>query len=175
MYQKRAFNRAEQELSKEMWTLLEAVEKRINEIGPCRERSLALTKLDEVLMWANAALAAGGIERLKTPVGTKPVLRPKEGSVDCAMTAGTGRTAAEPKSDLASSAAQDAGFGQAVDAMRYGIERYAPTREELIADNLKRNLDEAERQFGNYSQLMAAKFAMYRRMLGQLEKGGQNE
>ncbi|MCK5479645.1 MAG: hypothetical protein KAJ06_00810 [Gammaproteobacteria bacterium] len=27
---------------------------------PCRERSLAITKIEEALMWANAALARGG-------------------------------------------------------------------------------------------------------------------
>lgn len=31
------------------------------ETEPSRERSLALTKLDEVLLWANVAIAAGGI------------------------------------------------------------------------------------------------------------------
>ena len=29
---------------------------------PCRERSLAITKIEEALMWANAALARGGEE-----------------------------------------------------------------------------------------------------------------
>ena len=31
------------------------------ELNPSRERSLALTKLDEALLWANAAIAAAGI------------------------------------------------------------------------------------------------------------------
>lgn len=146
MYEKRAFNRAEQELSKEMRTLLEAVEKRINEIGPCRERSLALTKLDEALMWANAALAAGGIERLKTPT----------------------------------SRARDAGFGQATDAVRYGIEQYAPKREETdlqisIANAVRKGLDEAQEQFEIQCNTMNAKLSLYRAMLAELEEGGQNE
>lgn len=61
MYEKRAFNRAEQDLSWKLRMEMEQLEKRIEEIGPCRERSLALTKLDEALLWANAAIAAGGV------------------------------------------------------------------------------------------------------------------
>ena len=142
MYEKRAFNRAEQELSKEMRTLLEAVENRINEIGPCRERSLALTKLDEALLWANAAIAAGGIERLRAPV--------------------------------------DRTFGQTADAVRYGIEQYAPKREETdlqisIANAVRKGLDEAQEQFANECNTMNAKLGLYRAMLAELGKGGQNE
>ena len=40
---------------------LEEAEKMILKIGPCRERSLALTKLDEALMWANVAIAEAGV------------------------------------------------------------------------------------------------------------------
>ncbi len=69
MYPKRAFNRIEQDLSRELRAQMEQVEKKIREIGPCRERSIALARLNEALLWANAAIAAAGIERLKTPVG----------------------------------------------------------------------------------------------------------
>ncbi len=124
MYQERAFNRAEQELSKEMRTLLEAVAMRINEIGPCRERSLALTKLDEVLMWANAAIAVGGIERLKTPVGTKPVERTCEDS----------GIAAESGSPSGAKMVQDVSFQQAADAIQRGMMKNAPKMEEIDLD-----------------------------------------
>lgn len=142
MYEKRAFNRAEQELSRKLRTEMEALEKRIEEIGPCRERSLALTKLDEALLWANAAIATGGIERLRAPVNKD--------------------------------------FGQAADAVRYGIEQYAPKREETdlqisIANAIRKGLDEAQEQFANECNTVNAKFGLYRVMLAELEKGGQNE
>ena len=136
MYEKRAFNRAEQELSRKLRTEMEALEKRICEIGPCRERSLALTKLDEALLWANAAIAAGGIERLMAPVNKD--------------------------------------FGQAADAVRYGIEQYAPKREEndlqlKIADAIRKGLDEAQEQFENQCNTMNAKLGLYRAKLAELE------
>lgn len=134
MYQKRAFNRAEQELSKEMRTLLEAVEMRINEIGPCRERSLALTKLDEVLMWANAAIAVGGIERLKTPVGTKPVQQTRE---DSGIAAESGSPSVEPKiapGPSGAKMARDVSFQYAADAIQRGMIENAPKLEEIDRD-----------------------------------------
>lgn len=142
MYEKRAFNRAEQDLSRKLRTEMELLEKRICEIGPCRERSLALTKLDEALLWANAAIAAGGIERLRAPV--------------------------------------DRTFGQAADAIRYETEQYAPKREETdlqisIANAVRKGLDEAQEQFEIQCNTMNAKLSLYRAMLAELEKGGQNE
>lgn len=116
---------------------MELLEKRICEIGPCRERSLALTKLDEALMWANAAIAAGGIERLRAPV--------------------------------------DRTFGQAADAVRYGTEQYAPKREEMLAANIRKGLDEAQEQFEIQCNTMNAKLGLYRAMLAEIEKGGQND
>lgn len=61
MYQKRPFDAKEQKHSYNMRLKMEEAERLIRRIGPCRERSLALTKLDEALMWANAAIAETGV------------------------------------------------------------------------------------------------------------------
>lgn len=46
------------DLRRQAWGLAE----RIAEVtGPSRERSLAITKLEEVVMWANAAIARNGL------------------------------------------------------------------------------------------------------------------
>lgn len=47
MYKRRAYSQREQDYSLELRNELEEAEKMILKIGPCRERSLALTKLDE--------------------------------------------------------------------------------------------------------------------------------
>ena len=51
----------EQDYSLELRNKLEEAEKMLLKIGPCRERSLALTKLDEALLWANVAIAEAGV------------------------------------------------------------------------------------------------------------------
>lgn len=61
MYKRRAYSQREQDYSLELRNELEEAEKMILKIGPCRERSLALTKLDEALMWANVAIAEAGV------------------------------------------------------------------------------------------------------------------
>lgn len=61
MYKRRAYSQREQDYSLELRNELETTEKMLLKIGPCRERSLALTKLDEVLMWANVAIAEAGV------------------------------------------------------------------------------------------------------------------
>ena len=56
------FNENEQEISvsiRHHATLLEDV---INLIEPCRERSLAMTKLEECVMWANKGIAQNHIK-----------------------------------------------------------------------------------------------------------------
>lgn len=61
MYKGRSYSKREQDHSVELRKQLEAAEKMLLKIGPCRERSLALTKLDEVLLWANVAIAEAGV------------------------------------------------------------------------------------------------------------------
>ena len=61
MYKRRAYSQREQDYSLELRNELEEAEKLILKIGPCRERSLALTKLDEALMWANVAIVEAGV------------------------------------------------------------------------------------------------------------------
>lgn len=61
MYKRRAYSQKEHDYSLELRTELEKAEKMLLKIGPCRERSLALTKLDEALMWANVAIAEAGV------------------------------------------------------------------------------------------------------------------
>lgn len=61
MYKRRAYSQREQDYSLELRNKLEKAEKMLLKIGPCRERSLALTKLDEALLWANVAIAEAGV------------------------------------------------------------------------------------------------------------------
>ena len=61
MYHGRPFNNREDKASHDIRAKLEETERMILKIGPCRERSLALTKLDEALLWANVAMAETGV------------------------------------------------------------------------------------------------------------------
>lgn len=61
MYHRRPFNNREDKASHDIRAKLEETERMILKIGPCRERSLALTKLDEALLWANVAIAEAGV------------------------------------------------------------------------------------------------------------------
>ena len=62
MYQRRAFEPKETKTSNDIRAKLEEAEQMLCKISPCRERSLALTKLDEVMLWANVAIAQAGVE-----------------------------------------------------------------------------------------------------------------
>lgn len=61
MYRRRTFDQREFDHGNLLRNELEIVEHDIRKITPSRERSLALTKLDEALFWANAAIAAGNV------------------------------------------------------------------------------------------------------------------
>ena len=61
MYKRRSYSQKEQDYALELRNELEEAEKMLLKIGPCRERSLALTKLDEALLWANVAIAEAGV------------------------------------------------------------------------------------------------------------------
>lgn len=61
MYARKEFDERETEYSALLRLKLEEAEAMLLKLNPSRERSLALTKLDEALLWANAAIAAAGI------------------------------------------------------------------------------------------------------------------
>ena len=61
MYPARKFNVAEAAYSTNLRLKMQEAEHMVQCIVPSRERSLALTKLDEALFWANAAIAAEGV------------------------------------------------------------------------------------------------------------------
>ena len=61
MYKRRPFSTKEENISAKIRQQLETAETSIRKIGPSRERSLALTKLDEALLWANVAIAEVGV------------------------------------------------------------------------------------------------------------------
>ena len=61
MYCRRTFEPKEVKASHDLRAKLTEAETMLCKIGPCRERSLALTKLDEALLWANAAIAETGV------------------------------------------------------------------------------------------------------------------
>lgn len=68
MYQKKAFNRREQDYAMALRRKLEEAETMIQNLAPSRSRSLALTKLDEALLWANVGIAEAGIQQSYTAV-----------------------------------------------------------------------------------------------------------
>lgn len=68
MYQKKAFNRREQDYAMGLRRKLEAVETMLQHLAPSRARSLALTKLDEALFWANVGIAEAGLQQGYTVV-----------------------------------------------------------------------------------------------------------
>ena len=61
MYERKKFDEREAEYSVLLQRKMEEAEAMLLKLNPSRERSLALTKLDETLLWANAAIAAAGI------------------------------------------------------------------------------------------------------------------
>lgn len=61
MYSRKEFDEREKEYSVLLRRKLEEAETMLLKLNMSRERSLALTKLDEVLLWANTAIAAAGI------------------------------------------------------------------------------------------------------------------
>ena len=63
MYQKKAFNRREQDYAMGLRRKLEEAEAMLQHLAPSRARSLALTKLDEALLWANVGIAEAGLQQ----------------------------------------------------------------------------------------------------------------
>lgn len=61
MYAIKKFDEGEAEYSVLLRRKLEEAEAMLLKLNPSRERSLALTKLDEALLWANAAITAAGV------------------------------------------------------------------------------------------------------------------
>ena len=66
MYQKKAFNRREQDYAMGLRRKLEEAEAMLQHLAPSRARSLALTKLDEALLWANVGTAEAGLQQAYT-------------------------------------------------------------------------------------------------------------
>lgn len=62
MYQNRQFDEREQDYSVHLRRKMKEAEAMLLKLKASRERSLALTKLDEALMWANASIAGAGID-----------------------------------------------------------------------------------------------------------------
>nr|DAJ19677.1 MAG TPA: hypothetical protein [Siphoviridae sp. ctnpB30] len=61
MYPKKAFSTREQDYSALLRKKLEEAEVMLRQLNPSMERGLALTKLDECLLWANVSIAGTGI------------------------------------------------------------------------------------------------------------------
>ena len=68
MYARKKFDEREAEYSILMRRKLEEAEAMLQYLAPSRARSLALTKLDEVLLWANAGIAEAGLQQCYTAV-----------------------------------------------------------------------------------------------------------
>lgn len=63
MYPRKEFNEREKEYSVLLRRKLEEAEAMLKHLAPSRARSLALTKLDEVLLWANVGISEAGLQQ----------------------------------------------------------------------------------------------------------------
>ena len=63
MYERKKFDEREAEYSIRLRRKLEEAEAMLQHLAPSRARSLALTKLDEALLWANVGIAEAGLQQ----------------------------------------------------------------------------------------------------------------
>lgn len=68
MYERKKFDEREAEYSILLRRKLEEAEAMLQHLAPSRARSLALTKLDEALLWANVGIAEAGLQQGYTAV-----------------------------------------------------------------------------------------------------------
>lgn len=68
MYPRKEFDGREEEYSVLLRRKLEEAEAMLQHLAPSRARSLALTKLDEALLWANVGIVEAGIKQSYTVV-----------------------------------------------------------------------------------------------------------
>lgn len=68
MYPRKEFDEREAEYSVLFRRKLEEEEAMLQHLAPSRARSLALTKLDEALFWANVSIAEAGLQQCYTAV-----------------------------------------------------------------------------------------------------------
>lgn len=63
MYARKKFDEQEAEYSILLQRKLEEAKAMLQRLTPSRARSLALTKLDEALLWANVGIAEAGLQQ----------------------------------------------------------------------------------------------------------------
>ena len=68
MYERKKFDEREAEFCILLRRKLEEAEAMLQHLAPSRARSLALTKLDEALLWANVGIAEAGLQQGYTAV-----------------------------------------------------------------------------------------------------------
>lgn len=68
MYARKKFDEREAEYSVLLQRKLEEAEAMFQHLAPSRSRSIALTKLDEALFWANVGISEAGLEQDYTAV-----------------------------------------------------------------------------------------------------------
>ena len=68
MYARKKFDEREAEYSVLLRRKLEEAEAMLLKLNPSRERSLALTKLDEALLWANVGIAEASLQQGYTAI-----------------------------------------------------------------------------------------------------------
>ena len=189
MYPRKEFDEREKEYSVLLRRKLEEAEAMLLKLNPSQERSLALTKLDEALLWANVAIASAGISAgresstaseaaaqswmmMSAPVMKKEVRAVSPGRIftnnkklqeavydaflnakangalkEAQVRAARVAEPAEHELFRMEKAASEPNFGQAADAIRYGIEANASKRYEIdlwfyIADTVSKAIRE---------------------------------
>lgn len=68
MYERKKFDEREAEYSVLLRRKMEEAEAMLQHLAPSRARSLALTKLDEALLWANVGISEAGLQQGYTAV-----------------------------------------------------------------------------------------------------------
>ena len=143
MYKSRTFTENERCASLALRREAEMMEKILLHITPGRERSLALTKLEEVLLWAGVAIAEGGMT--KEP---KPEKQERQAEANCAPDM-------EAKVDVL--------IGK-INAC--GVVYLAANKDSPELDTLRAELDGLENEFGNRCNSVNAKLVACRNLLG---------
>lgn len=167
MHKMRQFTIAERIANGKMRVQAEFLERMILQIAPGRERSLALTKLDEALMWASAAIAEGGITTQNA--GAVKHQAELEDTEKCAGECPYAKEA-EPDKAAPIKDDNDRDLEKAVDALlekmdAYGFMNQLPTDDYRQLVKFEDELWELHETYGNACNCINAKISLCKSIL----------
>lgn len=167
MHKMRQFTIAERIANGKMRAQAELLERMILQIAPGRERSLALTKLDEALMLASAAIAEGGITTQNA--GTVKHQAQLEDAEKCTCECPCDKED-EPNKAIPMKDDNDRDLEKEVDALlkkmdRCGFMSTLPTDDYRKLAEFEAELRELDETYGNECNSINAKLALCRSIL----------